>query len=245
MSSETIDLGEVIAVLEGKRAALDSAIIALKAVVASGAAGPTPDGTVINVSNPFTPSGAGEIPDGAFNGKSMPAAIKLYLEIMRSKKTAREISCGVKKGGLESTSKFFDKIVYATLDRLRKAGEIVKIGTAWGLPSWYPALMRAGVADATKSSKRARGRPRKVVPKTKGPKLVSTCSSRGAKPKGQPKSTDVIDLFLRNNPSPHTSEEIRVAARMGNLRVTEMLLGRMIKSGKVQKTEDGKYRKAS
>src|SRR5437879_7416426 len=129
MSAEEMDLGAVITALENKRAALDSAIAALRAVVSSGEFGGA-DGT-LSVGAQF--SGSGEVPDGAFHGKSMPAAIKLYLEIMRSKKTAREISDGLKKGGLESTSKFFDKIVYSTLDRLRKNGEVVKIGRAYVL----------------------------------------------------------------------------------------------------------------
>jgi hypothetical protein len=171
--SEDLDIGTVIALLEGKRAALDNAIAALRALDASGAVRVSVDGT--SMAAPFAGSGGAEVPDGAFNGKSMPAAIKLYLEIVRSKKTAREIGDGLKKGGLESTSKFYDKIVYATLDRLRKAGDVIKIGTAWGLPSWYPALMRAGGGDSTPSKKTRKVRtPKRTAKKVETAKLLSS-----------------------------------------------------------------------
>jgi hypothetical protein len=176
MSAEEMDLRPVIAMLESKRAALDNAIAALRGILASGALGNMPDGTIPSTSVPFSALGPGgsEVPDGAFHGLTIPAAIKLFLEIVHSKKTAREISDGLKRGGLESTSKFFEKIVYATLDRLRKAGDVIKIGTAWGLPSWYPALMRAGAGDNAPSKKPRRGRPPKsAAKKVNGPKLLS------------------------------------------------------------------------
>jgi hypothetical protein len=246
MNPETVDLMSVIAHLEGKRAAIDNAIAALRAVMSADASGPSPEGGVASIAMPFgTSISTVEVPDGAFHSKSMPAAIRLYLEIMRSKKSTREISDGLKKGGLESTSQNFEKIVYATLDRLRKSGDIIKLGTAWGLPAWYPALMRAGASEG-KPAKR-RGRPRKATEAQDQPKLlpVSGKGERNKKLKSEPNSIDMIDWFLRDHPGSHTPEEIRDAAKMSNTRAAQMLLGRMIKSGTVQKTEDGKYRKAS
>lgn len=241
MSAENVDLMAVIYLLEGKRAALDGAITALRAVMDSGAM----DGAVPTTSVPFAASGSGgEVPDGAFNGMSMPAAIKLFLEIVRSKKTAREISDGLKKGGFESTSKFFDKIVYSTLMRLRGGGDVIKIGDAWGLPAWYPALLRAAkgkpTARARKSLSKGRGRHKLA---TEGPKLLTVAAD--VKPKSEPSTSDMIDWFLRDNPGPHTAAEIGTATKIENLNVARMVLGTMIKRGKVTRTEDGKYRKAS
>jgi hypothetical protein len=239
MSAEDMDLGAVIATLEAKRAALDAAIASLRALVSSGVSGA--DGSIATTNVSFSASGAGEVPDGAFHGKSMPAAIRLYLEMVRTKKTAREISDGLKKGGLESTSKFFDKIVYSTLDRLRKVGEVVKIGNAWGLPAWFPALMRAGAG--AKSGRPRRGRPPKSA--LQGPKLLAIAPEE--KPKlrfPRLKTSDEIDRYLRDNPGPHTDEEIRSATKISNIQVARMVLGTLIKRGKVTK-EDGKYRKAS
>jgi len=238
MSAEDMDLGAVIASLEAKRAALDSAIASLRALVSSGVS--SADGTIVATTGSFAASGAGEVPDGAFHGKSMPAAIRLYLEMVRTKKTAREISDGLKKGGLESTSNFFDKIVYSTLDRLRKAGEVVKIGNAWGLPSWFPALMRAGAG--AKPARPRRGRPPKSAPK--GPKLLTATDVKPEQRKSEPSTGDMIDWFLRDNPGAHTVEEIQSATKISNIRVTQMVLGTLVKRGRVAK-EDGKYRKAS
>lgn len=261
MSAENIDLNSVIALLESKRAALDSAINALRAVLATGATGPTPEGTTLDFSVPFSASGSGGIPDGAFHGKSIPEAIRLYLELIRKKQTAREISEGLKKGGIESTAKYFDKMIYATLDRLKKSREIVKIGSEWGLPQWYPALMRAstgrlagigGLADNGQKPKR-KGRPRKVSSKAKGQKLSHVApieakpmaiplKVKNAKSKSGP--SDTIWGFLLETPGSHTAEEIRAAADIKDIKVATLLLGQLIKKGRVEKTEDGKYQSA-
>jgi hypothetical protein len=234
MSAEDMDLGSVIASLRSKRAALDNAIAALEALASSGAA--SPDGAMPSTVS-FSGSGAGEVPDGAFHGLSMPAAIRMYLEMVRSKKTAKEIGDGLKKGGLESTAKYYDKIVYSTLDRLRKSKDVVKIGNAWGLPNWFPALMRAGAG--VKPGKARRGRPRKSTPQ--GPKLLA--ATNNAKP--EPSTSDMIDWFLRDNPGLHTPEQIQSATRIANIQVAKMVLGTMVKKGRVTRSEDGKYRKAS
>jgi hypothetical protein len=249
MSGDEMDLGAVIKSLENKRAVLDNAIAALRSVLASGASG-TLDGSIENTAISYSSSGNGEIPDGAFHGKSMPSAIKLYLELVRSKKTAREIAEGLKKGGLESTSKFFEKIVYATLDRLRKAGEVVKLGTSWGLPAWYPALMRAGSSGDKAPRRKARvtGRSRKVASKNDGPKLLSAKDSepdRDSEQEAKRSPSATIDWFLRDNPGPHSPEEVKDATKTVSVRVARLLLGQLVKSGKVFKTEDGKYLKAS
>jgi hypothetical protein len=246
MSAEDMDLGAVITSLRNKRASLDSAITALEALVSSGAA--SSDGTSFSTGVSFTGSGGGEVPDGAFHGLSMPAAIKMYLEMIRSKKTAREIGDGLKKGGLESTAKFFEKIVYSTLDRLRKSGDVVKIGNAWGLPNWFPALMRAGAKTGKASKVGKVGRPRKSSKRkdaSDGPKLLAASTAKTPALKSEPSTSDMIDWFLRDNPGPHSPEEIQAATKIPNLNVARMVLGTMVKKGKIKKSEDGNYRKAS
>ncbi len=153
MSTDKIDYAAIIADLEAKRAALDNAITALKMVVASGALGSSEGLSYVNLTATLASPAAsgGEIPDGAFHGKTVPAAIKLYLGLKHKKQTAREISDGLKKGGIESTSKWFDKIVYATLARLKKAGEVVKVNGHWGLREWFPALSRTGAGEKAQS----------------------------------------------------------------------------------------------
>jgi hypothetical protein len=56
-----------------------------------------------------------ELPTGAFLGKSIGAAIKLYLGAIRRKQTTKEIAVALKEGGVESTSDNFESVVLASL----------------------------------------------------------------------------------------------------------------------------------
>ena len=99
MSTEKLDWAAVIADLESKRAALDTAIASLKTVLAYGSLGPSEGISYVNLSADLrSPSASGgDVPDGAFHGKSIPAAVKLYLGLVNKKQTAREISDGLKR----------------------------------------------------------------------------------------------------------------------------------------------------
>ena len=229
MSGEKIDYAAIIADLEAKKAALDVAINSLKAVASFGAVGTVEGMSYMNLAvDVRSPSASGgEVPDGAFHGMSVPQGIRTYLELMRKKQTARQISDGLKKGGMESTSKWFDKIVYATLDRLKKAKEVVKIGSEWGLPQWYPALMRAGISD------NGTGRKAKAKKPVRQPKAAK--SEQGPSSK--------IRLFLKSNPGLHGPEEIQSLPGVGDPKVAMMLLGQLVKKGEVEKTSEGKYRR--
>jgi len=239
MSPENIDLGEVIALLEAKRAALDSAIAALRVVHSTGAVGPTPDGITPTVVSPMSASGSfqgAEVPDGAFHGRSVPAAIKLFLGIVRKKQTAREISDGLRKGGIESTSKWFDKIIYATLDRMRKSGDILKLESHWALPEWYPPSVRAGLAESGQAEKKVR----KGARRTKKSRLISEVEPvpYEVKPVGLQAR---IDAFLRESPDQHSAEDVSKALQIPNVKTAHLMLGQLVSKGKAKKTEDGKY----
>ncbi|HEV2349526.1 MAG TPA: hypothetical protein VG028_06725 [Terriglobia bacterium] len=239
MSTENIDYAAIIADLEAKRAKLDHAISSLRALAGIGTISNS-DGVTIDTSMPYGASGAGGIPDGAFHGKTIPEAIRLYLDLMHKKQTAREITDGLKKGGVESTSKkWFDKIIYATLDRLKKSKppQIVKIGTEWGLPEWYPALMRAGEVQRFPRLTGMPANSKKSVRKNRRGKRKSQ--------KEVTKPGDIAIRFLNENPGPHTAEQIQSATGIENVKVASMLLGTLAKKGKIEKTSDGKYRKAS
>ena len=238
MSAENIDLGEVIALLESKRAAIDTAIASLKALTNSGALGPSEGTSYINLAanvvNPSTSSG--EVPDGVFHGKTLPAGIKLYLSLMNKKQTVREISDGLKKGGMESTSKWFDKIIYATLGRLRKSGEIVKIEGNWGLPEWYPALMRAGIGDNSQKPKR-KGRPRKMISKADLPNIDNSPDVPMGNNTEKLSRKDAVAEFIKTN-GPSTRPEIMAATGIG----ASTYAFCMKDKGRFVKGEDGKWR---
>ena len=100
MGMEQLDYSVVLADMEAKRAALDAAIASIKMYLVG-----QPGSTSSASSSTSIPTG--EIPAGAFLGKSIPDAATLYLKIMKRKATTREIADGLKRGGMESTSANF------------------------------------------------------------------------------------------------------------------------------------------
>lgn len=239
MSTENIDYAAIITDLEAKRAAIDNAIASLRAVAGMGTTGNF-DGVLPTAAMPYAASGGGGIPDGAFHDMTLPEGIRIYLGFKRKPQSAREITEGLKKGGMKSTSKWFDKIVYATLDRLKKARDIVKIEGEWGLPEWYPALKRPGDVQRSPRLKGIPASSKKYVHKPNGRKnKVKSVGKIETSP-----GVKVI-LYLNGNPGSHSAEEVQGATGIKNLKVTSMLLGQLVKKGKVEKTSDGKYRKAN
>lgn len=239
MTTENIDYVAIIADLEAKRAAIDNAIASLRAVAGMGAIG-NQDGITIDTSMPYSASGGRGIPDGAFHGMTLPEGIRIYLGLMRKNQSAREITDGLKKGGMKSTSKWFDKIVYSTLDRLKKSGDVVKIEGLWGLPEWYPALKRSGDVQRFIRLAGIPGKSKQSVRKNGRGKRKSQLDG-----KSETKPGDIAIRFLSDNPGSHTAEQVQSATGIKNVKVTSMLLGTLAKKGKIEKTSDGKYRNAS
>lgn len=136
-SEKMLGYAEVLADMEAKRAALDAAITALRTALTLGALGQPGDAEAAAL---MTPGGAGglggspvELPHGALLGKSLPAAIKLYLSAVKRKQTVREITTALREGGVESTSSNFENIVTGALHRLRGAGDVLRFKDGWAL----------------------------------------------------------------------------------------------------------------
>ena len=243
MSGEKIDYAAIIADLEAKRAALDTAIASLKAVASFSTVGPVEGMSYMNLAvDVRSPSASGGgVPDGAFHGKSIPSAIKLYLELVNKKQTPKEISDGLKKGGMESTSKWFEKIIYATLDRLRKAGEVVKVEGQWGLPTWYPALVRAGLAEKSQKSK-GKGRSRKRVSKTEPQKLLRSKTETNVDEGHHPeKLSERLTMLLKEHPKEGFTAK-QLSERFGiHPKVISMTMGTIMKKGEIRLSAPGTY----
>ena len=162
MSTEPVDYMAILADLEAKKAALEHTIASFRQALSIGALGLNLTDASVGMQDAVGHSfSTGEVPDGAFLGKSISEAAKLYLEIVKKKQTTREIAEALQKGGMESTSKKnWFPIVHAAIVRAYKAGGIVKVGNQWGLPGWYPK----GIVAAQPSRKRA-NKPRKASAK--------------------------------------------------------------------------------
>lgn len=238
---KTLDYGAFLADLEAKRSALDQAIASLRAVMAAGTSeGVSSVNMAVTLANPVIHNG--EIPAGAFLGKSIPEAAKLYLSIVRAKQTTREIAEAMLKGGMETTSSNFENIVGAGIHRAsKKDGEIVKVGRAWALAAWYPSGIRAATAKGTRKARKAlMSRKQKSVKA----KIAVASQQSSTESNGHSKPQERIAEFLRSNPTKiYTPRE--VSQELGiEINPTLLTLGRLAAKKVAEKIESGKYRAA-
>jgi hypothetical protein len=223
MSTESIDYSAVLADLEAKRAALDAMILNLRLFLA-GQTG----ASQLSSGSGVAANSTGEVPAGAFLGKSIPDAVKLYLQIMKRKATTREIAEALRRGGMESTSNNFNGIVHAVINRYWKGGgDIIKLDkSTWGLAAWYPSGVRATVPE-----KRPTGKKR-------GPKAKAT---KRAKEPAEPKRglEQQIEAMLLSDRSKVFSV-LQIAQTLGvKTHGLPLTLGRMVKKNKAERTGDG------
>jgi hypothetical protein len=237
-----LDYGAFLADLEAKRAVLDQAIASVRAVMSGGAlavnVGDAMSGIADNVAVSLH---GGEIPQGAFLGKSIPEAAKLCLQISKKKMTTREIAEALKKGGIETTAKTsFPAIVHSILMRTARAGAgIMKLDRShWGLAEWYPASMRAPAPIKRVGAKRRQksgGRKSKATTNEAVAAQEKVALPIAAKPTVPEKIWEAI----RNKEMSPTE----VAGELGiRANVAAMLLAGLLSKKWAEKTTGGKYR---
>lgn len=91
-----------------------------------------------------------DLPQGALLGKSLPAAIRLYMSAAKRKLTQREIGDALRAGGVESTAANFMNNVTTALHRLRQSGDVLKFDDGWALAELYPENLRVRMAAKAK-----------------------------------------------------------------------------------------------
>ncbi len=234
-----LDYGAVLADLEAKRAALDQTIASLRSLMGCGALAINASDSIAGMADSvsFALHG-GEVPAGTFHGKSVPEAAKLYLSLVKQKKSTREIAEALVKGGMESNSKNFETTVAGGLYRVfNTTGEIVRVKGAWGLAEWWPAGVRAS------SQEKAKGRKTKKSRKQKSAKSA-VADAPHAESNGHKKPQEQIADFLRNNPTKiYTPQEVSQGVGI-ETRTVAPTLGRLAASKLIDKVESGKYRAA-
>ena len=239
--TKTLDYGPVIADLEAKKRFLEQTIAALKTAAGLPLGGTVDAGSV-------TPEGAtpsfhnGDIPAGAFLGKSIPEAAKLYLGAVKRKQTSKEIAEALTKYGIESTSKNFVGIVHAVLDRARKSGAgIVKLPPAfWGLAEWYPAGLRvtSPATQPKKSKKKAKASTPKAKPQANAAAAAPVVIEKRTPTTG---AQERVISLLREKPSAEFSAQ-QIAVQLDLPRnVVGLLLAKLVSSKKAEKTSSGNF----
>jgi hypothetical protein len=232
---ETFDYTAIIADLEAKRAALDATITAFRAAQAAGALGQPGEATVGTLAVPFAASG-GEVPVGAFLGRSIPEAARLCLQIVKRKMSSREIAEALKKGGIESTAKNFATIVHSILDRASKGNSgIVKLNSSWGLAEWYPASLRSsGTVEKRPKGKRGRKPKVKASLSTAPPIKTESGSPDGLQHR--------IVKLLHTKPGAEFAPS-EIASALGvRVQTIHFILGKLAFRKQAEKTTEGKYK---
>lgn len=135
-----IDYKAVLADLEARKAALETAIQAIRGFVGQG------DGAAAPAPRQAAPGPIMEIPSDAFFGLNLPEACRKYLSMAKRPRTTQEILEAVVAGGFKTLSKNLYSNTYTALSR---DPEVVKIDRSrWGLVAWYPGVKIKGPAPA-------------------------------------------------------------------------------------------------
>jgi hypothetical protein len=248
MSTQPFDYLAAEADLEAKKSAIEAALASLRAARALGALGQSGDFPAIPGSVTSAPMYGGDIPDGAFLNKGIPEATKLYLEIVKKKQTSSEIAAALRKGGMESTSSDFVGVVKAGLNRARKlpSSPLLKLGSHWGLKSWYSKGLVSGIGAPAKKAKKKQRKPAKTAesksketatapqPEPAKPGVVLTMS--GAKDK-------ILEMLTMN---PHLEFTAKDLAKEFGIepQKTYLILGNLGRARKIEKMANGAYRVA-
>jgi DNA-directed RNA polymerase delta subunit len=155
MSTGNINYSAVLADLESRKAQIESAIAAVKAILAS--SGGSLDGTsgVISPEN---------IPTGAFLRLSIADATKKFLDMVKTKQSVPQITQALERGGLPPAK---TNTVYAVLRRRESdIGDIIRFGDEWALAEWYPnnPNIRKRASEKPKA-KKSKAKKKKAVKK--------------------------------------------------------------------------------
>jgi hypothetical protein len=242
---QSTDIAAIIRNLKARRADLDASIASLEraygvTVSDEGLAVP-----VVFNGGDSTPT---ELPRGAFLGKSLPAAVKLYLSAIKKKQTIREIATALHDGGVESTSDNFENVITGCLNRMKSNGELLRFKDGWGLPEFYPESLRARLSQESTAKRKLPKKPTKKKTPQAG-KSIRAAPDAAKKPVAvpTPEQKPTLDHRIEEFVRSHNSEWFNAADVLLALPDVEpkslpMVLGRLAKKHLWIKGPDGKYR---
>jgi hypothetical protein len=195
MSIGNVNYSAVLADLEARKAQIESAIAAVKAILA--ASGGSFDGANGGVVSPDN------IPTGAFLRLSIADATKKYLDMVKTKQSVPQITQALERGGLPPAK---TNTVYAVLRRRESdIGDIIRFGDEWALAEWYPnnPNIRKRISEKPKAKKpKAKKKPPVKKP---APTVAATASAalqtvEPAEP--QVSKADVAERLIREAGGP-------------------------------------------
>lgn len=193
-----------------------------------------------------------DLPVGVFRDKGVKEAIVIFLQAARQKQTNKEITNGLKKGGIATTSENFESTVATALLRLKNEGVVLRFADGWDLASSYPDSLRNRLEKDTKPAKK-RGKSKGA--KVQKPKAEARVAARkpAAKPKpvaatassATPGMEKRVTSYLQTRGNEFTrAEELATQLKVENVQVIRMALGKMAKQGVIERNAEGRVRLA-
>lgn len=233
--TKAIDYSVMLADLYAKRAGIDAAIAGIMAASGGNVTLPENAGFPVSLNGPSPDRQPTELPRGAFLGKSLPAAVKLYLSAVMKKQTIKEIATALHDGGVESTSDNFESVITGSLNRMKNSGEVLRFKDGWALAEFYPEHLRRNLAPGT-------------APKAKGGKKAKK-ARKTAKPAAKPQSAAPeegiekrIEAFAWKNMGGIVNFKHVMEAFPGTKpAIASMMLAKIAKKCGWNKTTDGGY----
>lgn len=245
-----LDYRAILEQMEAQRAALDRAIAELR--VLAGVSAPqggesTGYGAGSGVLSP------GDVPAGAFHGKSIPDAAIYFLRLMKQKQKTADIAAALLKGGIFSKAKpeKFNGQVHSIMDRAaqKENPELIKLeGAYWALREWFPANVRASMSTTggqldkkkKKNNKKRTGSGRAATQAKAAQKPTAPAPS--AKTPEKAGTEGRILSAMQKHPSKEwTPAEVASEAAIPRVQTVHFLLGKMAYKELIHKTGDGNY----
>jgi hypothetical protein len=208
MANGNINYSAVLADLEARKVELESAIAAIKNILAAG--GGFANGDSDGVISPEN------IPVGAFLRLSIADATKKYLDMVKTKQPVPAIQKALDRGGLPPVKY---TTLYAVLRRRESQfGDIIRIGEEWALSDWYPnnpnlrkrtpAKTNKGKAKTTQTKKPAQATAKKPAAKPVTAPVPEPAKSAPSTTTPQTSTPDLIAKILTGSGAPMDAKVI-------------------------------------
>lgn len=173
-----------------------------------------------------------DLPVGIFRDKSLREAIEIYLGAGRRKQKNHEIALGLQKGGIATTSKFFEATVATALGRMREDGDVLRFPDGWDLAASYPESLRNRLDKDTKAPKARKGKKAKARPAQKVAKT------------GRRDKTTIIKNLIMETPNGQTVRDLvtglQVLGTDASKDYIRVVTRRLLKRGEIQ-VQNGKF----
>lgn len=251
MAAEKPETDGFLAAIEAKLAALAALKESYLRAVSVGALGQLGDADMSSLDQ-TAKGGAFELPSQALVGKSIPAAVKLYLSSVKRKLSVRDIAAALKDGGVESTAASFENTVTSALHRLKANNEVLKFKDGWADPSVVPPSMRHRIVgdDDSVVRKRARAAKREKKPSARKTASKAKKTSRSARRPGEIKAEKAkgpgleqrVNTYLQTRGNEFTTVQELVNQLKVPAQVLNLTLGKMRKAEKIEKNQNGLVR---